>query len=495
MPLRDIHFPHTVPKPIYSRRDFLRRTSSGFGAMALAALMGSYGPELLAETASPERSNPLKPKPPHFPARARSVIFLYMEGAVSQVDSFDYKPLLEKYHGQDPRKAIGKLEKTQFDNVGQVFKSPWKFKQRGQSGLWVSDLFPYMAEQADNLCVIRSMTSSFPEHTSANYFLHSGLGLQGRPSMGAWVTYGLGSVNENLPGYVVLNGGQIPSGGLDNFSSGFLPATFQGSLFSAKGTPLENVVPAEKVSGLQEAKRRLVMKLNQQSLAETGSSDALESAIANYELAARMQVTVPELMDLAGESDATKKRYGLNSEYEHTRTYARECILARRLVERGVRFIELTIPSVSGVDRWDAHSNLVKNHGDNARAVDQPIAALLQDLKERGLLDHTLVLWSGEFGRTPFAQGSDGRDHNEFAFSLWMAGAGVKPGFVYGDTDEWGYHTVNNPLDIHDLHATMLHLLGLDHTKLTYRFSGRDIRLTDVSGRVIKDILQSPKLG
>lgn len=480
---------HAMPRPIYSRRDFLRRTSSGFGAMALSALLGSYAPSLLAATKASARPNPLQPKAPHFPARAKNVIFLYMEGAVSQVDSFDYKPLLEKYHGQDPRTAIGKLEKTQFDDVGKVFKSPWTFKQRGQSGMWVSDLFPNIAQQADELCVIRSMTSSFPEHTSANYFLHSGLGLQGRPSMGAWVTYGLGSFNENLPGYVVLNGGQIPSGGLDNFGSGFLPATFQGSLFQAKGEPLENIIPSEKISGLQEAKRRLVETLNQQSLSDSGSSDALESAIANCELAARMQTTIPEVMDLRGETDATKKLYGLDSDYEHTRTYARECILARRLIERGVRFVELTIPSISGVDRWDAHGNLLKNHGDNARAVDQPIAALLQDLKKRGLLEDTLVLWSGEFGRTPFAQGSDGRDHNEFAFSLWMAGAGVKPGFVYGQTDDWGYHTVKDTLDMHDLHATILSLLGLDHTKLTYRFSGRDIRLTDVSGRVINEVL------
>jgi len=489
MNTKNIHFPHSNPRPIYSRRDFLRRTSSGFGAMALSALMGNYAPHLLAASSGTPRVNPLHPKAPNFPARAKSVIFLYMEGAVSQVDSFDYKPLLEKYHGQDPRNAMGKLEKTQFDDIGKVMKSPWAFKQRGQSGLWVSDLFPYIAKQADDLCVVRSMTSSFPEHTSANYFLHSGLGLQGRPSMGAWVTYGLGSVNENLPGYVVLNGGQIPSGGLDNFSSGFLPATFQGSLFQAKGSPVENVVPQEKITGLQEAKRHLVEKLNQQGLAEAGSSDALESAIGNYELAARMQTTIPDLMDLSGETDATKKLYGLDSDYEHTRTYARECILARRLVERGVRFIELTIPAVSGVDRWDAHGNLQQNHGNNARAVDQPIAGLLQDLKARGLLESTLVLWSGEFGRTPFAQGSDGRDHNEYAFSLWMAGAGVKPGFAYGQTDDWGYRTVQDTLDIHDLHATMLHLLGLDHTKLTYRFSGRDIRLTDVSGRVIKDLI------
>ena len=488
MTQRSIHYPHVLPTPIYSRRDFLRRTSGGFGAMALSALMGASVPNLLAGAAAKARANPLQPKEPQFPARAKSVIFLYMEGAVSQVDSFDYKPLLEKYHGEDPRKAIGKLEKTQFDNVGKVLKSPWQFKQRGQSGLWVSDLFPHVAEMADELCVVRSMTSSFPEHTSANYFLHSGLGLQGRPSMGAWVNYGLGSFNENLPGYVVLNGGQIPAGGLDTFGSGFLPATFQGSLFQAKGTPVDNVLPAEKISGLQDTKRRLVEKLNQQSLADAGSSDALESAIANFELAAKMQTTIPELMDLSGESEATKKLYGLDSDYEHTRTYARECILARRLVERGVRFIELTIPA-TGNDRWDAHGDLKKNHGDNARAVDQPIAALLKDLKSRGLLDTTLVLWSGEFGRTPFAQGSDGRDHNEFAFSLWMAGAGVKPGFAYGETDDWGYRTVKDTLDMHDLHATLLHLLGLDHTKLTYRFSGRDIRLTDVSGRVIQDLI------
>jgi hypothetical protein len=307
--------------------------------------------------------------------------------------------------------------------------------------------------------------------------------------VGAWVTYGLGSANENLPGYVVLNGGLIPPGGLDNFGSSFLPATFQGSLFQAKGEPVENVVPLEKTAGLQAAKRRLIAKLNQESLADAGGSDALESAIANSELAARMQTTVPELMDLSGETEATKKMYGLDSDYEHTRTYARECILARRLVERGVRFVELTCPATNGVDRWDAHSDLRKNHSDNARAVDQPIAALLRDLKQRGMLDDTLVLFAGEFGRTPFAQGSDGRDHNEFAFSIWMAGGGVKPGFAFGETDDWGYHAVTDVLDIHDLHATILHLLGLDHTKLTYRFSGRDIRLTDVSGRVVREII------
>ena len=476
--------------PRLSRRALLRRASNGFGALAAAALLGgrkaSWASGLKGVNAS---LRPLQPRSSHYAGKARSVIFLFMEGAVSQVDSFDYKPMLEKYHGQDPRKAIGKLEKTQFENIGKVLKSPWKFQQRGRSGLWISDLFPHIAEQADDLCVVRSLTSNFPEHTSANYFLHSGIGLQGRPSMGAWVTYGLGSSNDDLPGYVVLNGGQIPSGGLDNFGSGFLPATYQGSLLHAKGTPLANVVPGEKTAQLQEAKRRLVGRLNRQSLEASGGADALESAIINYELAARMQVTIPELMDLSGESDATKRLYGLDAGYEHTRTYARECLLARRLVERGVRFVELTIPMVDGYQRWDAHGGLVRNHGDNARAIDQPIAGLLMDLKARGLLDETLVVWAGEFGRTPFAQGSDGRDHNEFGFSVWLAGGGVKPGMVYGATDEWGYRAVENVLEMHDLHATILHLLGMDHTRLTYRFGGRDIRLTDVHGNVVTGIL------
>ena len=475
--------------PRIDRREMLRRASNGFGALALTALLGGGSRLLAAPAAAPRR--PMAPKPPHAKPKAKSVIFLFMEGAVSQVDSFDHKPMLAKYHGQDPRKAIGKLEKTQFEAVGQVLKSPWQFSRHGQSGLWVSELFPHVASRADDLCVIRSMTSNFPEHTSANYFLHSGSGLQGRPSIGAWVTYGLGSSNDDLPGYVVLNGGQIPSGGLDTFGNGFLPATYQGSLLHARGTPLANVVPSERSAQLQEAKRRLVGRLNQHSLEDSVRSDALSSAIANYELAARMQVAVPDLMDLAGESEATKRLYGMDATFEHTRTYGRECLLARRLVERGVRFVELTIPMVDGYSRWDAHGGLVKNHGDNARAVDQPIAGLLTDLRQRGLLDETLVVWAGEFGRTPFAQGSDGRDHNEFGFTVWMAGGGVRGGMTYGETDDWGYKAAVDKLEMHDLHATILHLLGMDHEKLTYRFSGRDIRLTDVRGEVIHRILAS----
>lgn len=453
--------------PLLTRRELLRNSSLGFGGLALSGLYGA-------------------PLEAHFQARAKSVIFLFMEGGVSQVDSFDYKPLLAKHHGEDPRKAIGEIEATQFGNVGKVMKSPWEFKQRGQCGAWISDLFPHVAELADELAIIRSMTSNFPEHTSACYYLHSGLGLQGRPSMGAWASYGLGSENENFPGYVVLNGGQIPSGGLDNFSNGFLPATHRGNLLNAIGTPLANVKPNEKIAQAQEIKRRLAQQLNRGT---AGGVEALESAIANHELAARMQLAIPEVMSLDGETEATKKLYGFDAEYKHTQTYARECLIARRLIERGVRFVELTIPMVNGYQRWDAHNDLVTNHSTNARAVDQPIAGLIRDLKSRGLLDETLVVWTGEFGRTPFAQGGKGRDHNEYGFSLWMAGGGVKPGVTFGATDEWGYRAVENPLQIHDLHATILHLLGINHEKLTYRFSGRDIRLTDVHGKIVKEIL------
>lgn len=467
-----------------SRRECLRKTSMGFGALAMNSILA--GSARAARVASSGRATP--PIPHHAP-KAKSVIFLFMEGGVSQVDSYDYKPALEKYHGQDPRNAIGKLEKTQFENIGKVMKSPFQFKRWGQSGIWASDLFPHINKQMDEMCVIRSMTSKFPEHTSANYLLHSGHGLQGRPSMGAWTTYGLGNECEDLPGYVVLNGGQIPSGGLDNFSSGFLPASYQGSLLHANGTPLANVLPNEKNRRLRKLKQSLAAGLNAEALAQTGEVDAIESAIRNAELAARMQLAVPELVDLDSESKSTLNLYGMGSGNKNTRTYAKACIIARRLVERGVRFIEVLIPMVNGYQRWDAHGSIKTNHGDNAAAVDQPIAALLQDLKQRGMLDDTLVVWSGEFGRTPFAQGGAGRDHNEHGFSLWMAGGGIRPGMTYGATDEWGYKAMENKLEIHDLHATLQHQLGINHTELTYRFSGRDIRLTDVYGNVIHDIL------
>ena len=370
----------------------------------------------------------------------------------------------------------------------QSLKSPWDFKRYGESGMEVSDLFPHIGSCADDLAVVRSMVADFPEHTNANYFLHTGHGLQGRPSMGSWVTYGLGSENQNLPGYVVLDGGLIPPGGLDNFNSGFLPASYQGSIFRTGEEPLANIAPQEPTTELQRRKLSLINKTDDTLLGNIGHPGAIEAAITNYELAFRMQASVPELTDLSNESPATKMLYGMDSEDPHTRGYASQCLLARRLVERGVRFIELTCPRVEA-DRWDQHARLIDGHERNAHAVDQPIAGLIQDLKARGLFEDTLIIWAGEFGRTPFAQGSDGRDHNPSAFSIWLAGAGIKGGTVYGATDEYGYRAVENITTIHDLHATMLHLLGMNHERMTYRFSGRDIRLTDVGGRIINDIL------
>ncbi|HEY7117332.1 MAG TPA: DUF1501 domain-containing protein [Tepidisphaeraceae bacterium] len=475
------------PLPL-TRRQMLRQGALGFGAVALTALASDFARAADASVRNPQsaiRNTPI----PHFRPKARNVIFLYMDGGVSAMDSFDPKPLLTREHGQ-PFKM--KMEPTQFNNNGSTLGSPWKFRSYGQSGLPVSDLFPHIATCADDLALIRSMTSNFSEHTGANYFLHTGSGMQGRPSMGAWVGYGLGSESRNLPGFVVLNGGLIPPGGLDNFNAGFLPATYQGSIFKSTGEPVANIQPLERSAGLQRAKLDLVARLDAGRLARGDggrADDAIESAIANYELAFAMQSAVPELMDLAGESAATRSLYGLDAPYDKTRIYARQCLLARRLVERGVRFVELTCPSIPPNDRWDAHQNLRKNHSENALAVDQPIAGMLKDLKSRGLLDETLVVFSGEFGRTPFAQGSDGRDHNPFGFSLWLAGGGVKAGTIYGATDEYGYKVVDGKCQIHDLHATMLQLLGLDHKRSTFRWGGRDMRLTDVHGELITDIL------
>ncbi len=464
-----------------SRRALLGRGALGIGALAASAL---FGPHLDAgEPVAHAGNNP--PKATHFPAKATSVIFLFMDGGVSQVDSFDPKPLLTQENGK-PFKM--KMEPTQFNNNGNTLGSPWEFKNYGQSGLPISALFPHIGGCADDLTIIRSLVSEFPEHTSANYFVHTGSGLQGRPSMGAWASYGLGSRCADLPGFIVLNGGLIPPGGLDCFGNGFLPATFQSSIFRATAQPVANVRPSERTPQLQRDKLALTRGLDQGLLARVGAQDALESAIANAEMAFAMQTSVPQLMDLSGESAATRALYGLDSQFEHTRSYAAQCLVARRLVERGVRFIELTCPPCSG-DRWDQHSALKKGHEENARAVDQPIAGLLTDLKARGLLDSTLVVFSGEFGRTPFAQGSDGRDHNPFAFSAWLAGGGVKGGHIHGATDEYGYKVVQDKVDVHDLHATMLHLMGMDHKRVTYRYGGRDMRLTDVHGEVVKGIL------
>ncbi|MEM7201905.1 MAG: DUF1501 domain-containing protein [Planctomycetota bacterium] len=461
--------------PPLTRREMLQRCANGFGAMALTALTGERAYAIgLGRGATP-----------HHAARARNVIFLYMDGGPSQVDTFDPKPRLDREHGTPIKMDV---PPTQFDDVGDVLRSPWAFREGGESGIPVSDLFPHVRSCADELAVIRSMHSKFPEHTNANYFLHTGHGQQGRPSLGSWIQYGLGSPSRDLPGFIVLDGGLIPPGGLDNFNSGFLPATFQGSVFRGRGEPVANVAPGESSRGLQRRKLDLLAQLERAGQAHHGSDPAIEAAIENYELAFRMQAAVPELVDLRGESPATRRLYGLEAPYKHTRTYGTLCLLARRLVERGVRFVELTCPDV-GADRWDQHSGLQRGHFRNATAVDQPIAALLTDLRSRGLLESTIVVWGGEFGRTPMAQGSDGRDHNPFGFSMWLAGAGVKGGTIHGATDDYGYFAVQDKVEVHDLHATILHLLGVDHERLTYRFGGRDMRLTDVHGDVVRAVL------
>lgn len=448
----------------------------GFGALAFSGIAQNdlLGAEM-----------PLYPKTPHFAPKAKNVIFLYMDGGVSQVDSFDPKPQLAKEHGQPPKFQV---DATVFNNNGNLLKSPWDFSHYGQSGIPISDLFPHIGSCADDLCVLRSMTAFSPNHPNANYALHCGHVLSGRPSMGAWVSYGLGTLSQNLPSFVVIHGGQVPAGGMQAFGSGFLPANHQGSTFLPQRPILNNTTHREDSGAIQRKKLEFLHEMDGDLEARLSHAEAIESAIQNYELAYRMQMEVPEVTDISGESDATKTLYGIDAPYENTRQYGAQCLMARRLVERGVRFVELTINPGNG-DRWDQHSKLVDGHQKNAMAVDQPIAGLIKDLKSRGLLDSTLLVFSGEFGRTPFAQGTNGRDHNPQGFSLWMAGGGIKGGTIYGATDEYGYRVVENKLTVHDLHANMLHLLGIDHTRLTFRYSGRDIRLTDVHGEIIPEIL------
>lgn len=471
-----------------TRREWLTRSANGFGGLALAALMAD-------ERAHPqpsENADPMAARPPHFEAKAKNVIFLYMDGGPGQMDSFDPKPRLRAEHGQPIQ--LPELPTTVFNITDKVFGSPFEFSQHGESGLWVSDLFPHLAGCADDLCVVHSMVADHSEHTAGNYFVHTGSGFQGRPSMGAWVTYGLGSECDDLPGFIVLDSGLIPPGGMDCFGSGFLPASYQGSLFRRGSHPVADIRPREPDPALQQGKLDLIRKLNRGVVQRLGSVSEIEATISNYELAFRMQRAVPELLDLSGESEATKTLYGLDE--DETSEFGRQCLLARRMVERGVRFIELLTPQRAGQDRWDQHQRLEEGHRVNARATDKPIAALLKDLKARGLLETTLIVWGGEFGRTPTAQTNGrsfskdtGRDHNPFGYTMWLAGGGIRGGMRYGATDEYGYFAVENKVHMHDLHATMLHLLGIDHTKLTFAFQGRNFRLTDVHGKIVNGIL------
>jgi hypothetical protein len=456
-----------------SRRDMLKTSANGFGMVALSSLLVDRSRADVVAVG------------PHFKSKAKSVIFCFMDGGVSHVDSFDPKPELEELNGQ----PVGEVDNPTANKDRKWLKSPWAFSRHGQSGMPVSELFPHIASCADELAVIRSMKADLPLHSTGVLFLHTGSNNAGRPSLGSWATYGLGSENQNLPGYVVLSFGVIPCGGLETFSNGFLPANQQASYLMAEGSPIDNIVPSDEDPRVQRAKLDLLGRRDRDFSQTLGGDDAIESAIRNYELAYRMQSRVPDVLDLAKETAATQKLYAIDSDIESKRLYGTQCLRARRLVESGVRFVEIACPPGASNGTWDQHGDLKKGHEKNALDTDQAIAALIKDLKMRGLLDETLIVWAGEFGRTPHSTGTDGRDHHPEGFTVWMAGGGIKGGTIYGATDELGMFAVENIVDMHDLHATILHLLGLDHEQLTFRFGGRDMRLTDVHGRVVSDIL------
>jgi len=458
----------------FARRAFLQRSALGFGWLAFNGL---FTTQARAGT--------------HHAARAKSVIFCLMDGGPSHVDTFDYKPMLKKHEGEKiGAAAVSKRSQSSPNRVW--LGSPWTFRQRGQSGLWVSDLFPNLARIADDLCVIRSMTGELPLHGQSNLLLHTGRILGQAPSFGLWVSYGLGTENRNLPGYVVLNNDWVPNGGLENFGSSFLPASHQATMMRAKGVPMDNITPKDAAT-IQRRKLALIAEQDSAFAPLSADARAIEGAIANYETAFRMQTEVPALADLGREPEKVRHLYGLDSKDEHQRYYATQALRARRMVEAGVRFIEITCPSFDGNNSpWDQHGLLKVNHEKNARVTEQSVAALICDLKQRGLLDQTIVLWAGEMGRTPHTpaiSANGGRDHHVNGFSLFLAGGGFKGGTAFGETDEFGNAAVVNPLTVHDIHATVLHQLGIDHTRLTFRHGGRDYRLTDVHGRVVKEIL------
>jgi hypothetical protein len=454
--------------PRFSRRSLLKAASSGFGYLAFAGL---------STWAGEKSAGPLAPKAPHLPPRAKRVIFLCMDGGPSHVDSFDYKPKLKS----DAGKAIGKGPSA----AATLLASPWTFAQHGESGLWASDLFPEVAKHVDDLCIINSMQTDIPNHPQAFLQLHTGLFNFPRPSMGAWVLYGLGTENENLPGFITLCP-PVTNGGASNYGSSFLPAIYQGTRIGY----VEQPIAGAKVSNLSNPKRSraelrkhldYVQSLNRQTLDRDQVNPGVEGVIESYELAFRMQGELPQVMDLSKESKATQQLYGIGT--TETDDFGRQCLLARRFAEAGVRFIEICHGN------WDQHRQLEQDHGKHAAATDLPIAALLTDLKARGLLEDTLVVWGGEFGRTPYSEQQDGRNHNHKGFTMWMAGGGVKGGMNHGLTDEYGYEAIDKPVHIHDLHATILNQLGLDHEKLTFRYAGRDMRLTDVKGKVVTEII------
>lgn len=469
-----------------TRRDFLNFAVQGIGATALCQLLARDN-ALAAEVGA-------KPTT-HFPAKAKRVVHISLVGGMSHLDSFDYKPELEKHHG----KPLNSTEKPDifFGQVGLLRQSDWKFSQRGESGLWVSDLFPHIAGVADHLTVLRSMTAESANHTPALFFANSGFGFNGFPSLGSWLSMGLGNETDSLPTFVVLPDGRGgPNGGASNWSNGFLPAQHQGVVFQGGKQPVRDLFPAREIAKeTDEDVRSFLAQVNEKHLERHGEDQMLRARIRSYELAARMQLSVPEVSELAGETAEMHKLYGTDN--PATADCGRRCLLARRLLERGVRFVQIYSGGpIAGSPRasWDAHENVKENHTAEALKIDQPVAALVKDLHQRGMLDDTLVLFTTEFGRTPFTQSAAnqvgaGRDHNRLGFSVWLAGAGLTPGIAYGETDDIGWKAVDHPLMWHDFHATVLQLLGLDHTRLTFYHNGIQRRLTNVHGHVVKDIL------
>jgi hypothetical protein len=471
-----------VTHPV-SRRALLKQTACGFGYLALAGLA--------TERAGAAGVNPLALKTPHFPPRARRVLFLFMQGGVSHVDSFDHKPLLEKHDG----KAMSFDDARVLANTGKrgssqrVMKPLWKFARHGRCGRWASALFPEINRHVDDLCFLHSMQTEGVAHGPATLFLHCGATNFVRPSVGSWVLYGLGTENANLPGFVSI-APSAGNGGPRNYGNAFLPAAYQGTAVGRAGAPAATIRNLDNAL-LSPADRRrafdLMRALNAEQLQRSPGDSELEAVAGSFELAWRMQSNCPDVLDLSRESKRTLALYGVGE--KATDTFGRQCLLARRLCEAGVRYVQVTYGDNTANPAWDQHSNMPK-HANHARAVDRPIAGLLTDLKQRGLLEDTLVWWGGEFGRTPYAEkGGTGRDHNPGGFTVWLAGGGVRPGFAHGRTDDFGHQAVEDKVHMHDLHATILHLLGLDHEKLTYRYSGRDFRLTDVHGHIVKDIL------
>ncbi len=460
-----------------TRRDVLRQFGIGFGGLALSGLLGAT-----ARPATPAvTANPLAPRLPPLPAKAKRIIFLFMHGGPSGVDSFDYKPALEKHDGQ----VAPKLPKITFAAANgregsKLWKSPWNFSPHGRSGHRVSELFPHLAQHVDEMCFLNSIHGGAPDHGAAVLRMNTGTEAFVRPSIGSWMLYGLGTENQNLPGFITIT----PSdkhGGVRNYGSAFLPAVYQGTALGTENTkPRDAKFRFLGAPGDAAQRRQLDFLREINTASGTPLDSELEARIRTYEMAFQMQMTAPEVLDLSRETAATRTAYGLDN--AATADFGTQCLLARRFAEAGVRFIQ-----VSTGFKWDQHGGLVKGHTENALATDQPCAALLADLKHRGLLEDTLVLWGGEFGRTPTREGGDGRDHNPHGYMMWLAGGGVKPGRV-GATDELGYYAVDNKIHLHDLHATLLALMGLDHEKLTYRYAGRDFRLTDVSGRVVKEV-------